>query len=332
MIDISNKQFTVPILLITFNRPNHVQQVFDSIKKQKPKTLFVFQDGERKGNKDDKIKCANVKKIFSEQIDWDCNLITWYSDINLGCGKGPSSAISWFFEQNESGIIIEDDAIPAQDFYQFAEILLELYKNDQEVKAIGSMHMDYRRYSNASYYFTMMNRNLCAWATWKRAWNDFDYHMTDISEKDLIRAMKKYKCTSKEISFWCERLNEIHINCLNESSWDMQFLMSIWLHHGKGIYPNVNLATNIGFDSEGTHTVDMNSPIANVETKSILPFVHISEFEKKINRKSDLNFHKLFIEPEAYGMEGLRRLPFRWNKKLKKILGHEGSWIKTKNK
>jgi hypothetical protein len=221
--------FQTPILFITFNRPNHTRRVWDVIKKQQPKKLYIFQDGARKGIDADLDKCKAVQSIFSEPINWECELHIYHSDDNLGCGKGPSTGISWFFQYEEQGIILEDDAIPAPDFFNYASELLDKYKNIEEIKVIGSMHLDGKQYGKGSYHFSMANRNLCAWATWKRSWDLFDYYLLNATPQDLSRAFSYYKASLREKEYWCERLKEIHKDRLGESSWDMQFLISIWL-------------------------------------------------------------------------------------------------------
>jgi hypothetical protein len=318
--------FHTPILLITFNRPNHTRQVFEEIKKQKPKFLFVFQDGAREGNETDKEKCEAVRAIFEEPLDWECELHTNFSTVNLGCGPGPAAGISWFFENVEHGIIFEDDAVPAPHFFGYAAELLEQYKNESSIKVIGSMHLDGKQYGEGSYHFSMVNRNLCAWATWKRTWQAFDYNMQDVTRHDLKCSMKQYNATNKEIDYWCERLDEIQKDCLGHSSWDMQFIMSIWLHNGIGVFPNVNLSTNIGFDAEGTHTTSDVNIAANMGVNSILPLTHPKSII--ISRKADLNYHKLYFQPMEYGLIGLKRWPFRINIKIKRVFGIKGSWIK----
>lgn len=323
---IMDKTFSTPILLITFNRPNHTRRVWDAIKKQQPKYMYVFQDGPREGNETDKEKCSAVRAIFDEPLDWDCKIKTFYSDVNLGCGKGPVTGISWFFENVEAGLIFEDDAVPHSDFFDYAAQLLDRYYNHAEIRAIGSMKIDKRQYGNSSYYFSMMNRNLCAWATWRRAWKDFDYYLDNVSIKELRKSLRKYSASSKEILYWSERLQEIHSDRLNESSWDIQFLISIWLNKGMGICPNVNLSSNIGFDSEGTHTTNLDNPAANLETHPILPLTHPTKI--KINRLSDFNYDKLYFQPVEYGWSGIKRFPFRMNKRVKLFLGKEGSWFK----
>ena len=131
-----------PILLITFNRPDHVRQVLIEIRKQQPAQLFVCQDGAREGNENDRVKCQEVHDVITELVDWPCELHTLYQEKNLGCGPGPAAGITWFFEHVEMGIILEDDAVPHPDFFEYASILLEKYKDDESVRAKGSMNED----------------------------------------------------------------------------------------------------------------------------------------------------------------------------------------------
>ena len=324
--------FTTPILLITFNRPEHTRRVLTEILKQEPQSLYICQDGAREGNENDHIKCQEVKDVINELTSAyavahpDFSLFTLYSSLNLGCGPGPATGITWFFENVEQGIIIEDDAVPHPDFFGYAEELLERYKADTNVRAIGSMHLNSCTYGDGSYYFSMMNRTLCAWATWRRAWQDFDLYLRSVSRDQLSKCLKTYGCDMRMREYWCDRLEEVQYDAYHHSSWDQQFWMSIWLHHGKGIMPNVNLSSNIGFDAQGTHTTNSSSVAANCECQTILPLKHPSDLQ--IQREADWRFQRIYFEPMNYGWEGFKRLPYRLNKRLKRLAGHKGSWFK----
>ncbi len=319
--------FTTPILLITFNRPTHTRQVLQRIMEQQPQRLYVFQDGAREGNERDVQKCVEVRQVIESLTTGTATqLITNYSEQNLGCGAGPAAAITWFFANEEMGIIIEDDAVPHPDFFPYCEELLGKYKGNADVRTIGSMKLFDRKFGDGSYYFSMMNRTLCAWASWRRAWHFFDYKMEHFSRNDLALAMKRYGATQREIEYWQERLDEIHADCLGGTSWDQQFWMTIWLSGGCGICPNSNLSTNIGFDEFGTHTQDSTNVGAFRTLEPILPLIHPTDC--KIQRKADLLFDKTYFEPYNYGWKGLKRLPFRINKRIKRLLNHKGSWIK----
>ena len=86
-----------PVLLITFNRPDHVRRVLSAIRDARPASLYVFQDGAREGNAVDAEKCPEVRAVVQELVDWDCDLHTFYADRNFGCGAGPMTGINWFF-------------------------------------------------------------------------------------------------------------------------------------------------------------------------------------------------------------------------------------------
>ena len=319
--------FNTPILFIVFNRPEHTRRVLAQITEQKPSSLFIFQDGVRDNVSEDVENCAAVRSVIEESLNQTkIQAKCWFAESNLGCGRGPASAISWFLNEVEQGIIIEDDALPHPDFFVFAETLLNEYASDNSVMAIGSMKLGKKKYSDGSYYFSKMNHTLCAWATWRRAWAHFDLYLKDFSEKQLDTCLKLYGARLREREYWCERLKEIHKDCLSNSSWDQQFWMCIWRMGGKGILPNVNLCTNIGFDSLATHTYDSSSLAANVPSESILPLVHPSR--DSINREADFDFQRSYFSPWSYGWKGVKNLPYRINKRLKKLLHHEGSWIK----
>ena len=317
----------VPVLLITFNRPSHTRQVLEAIMAANPCDLYVFQDGAREGNTNDVKRCAEVRRMVEDLAKCGhTNLHTYYSERNLGCGPGPAAAIGWLFENEEMGIIIEDDAVPHPDFFPYCEELLLKYKQDNDVRAIGSMHVEPRTYGDGSYYFSMMNRTLCAWGTWRRAWQDFDLYLRSVTRSKLNRSLKKYGCGIRMREYWCERLADVQRDAYHNSSWDQQFWMSIWLHYGKGIMPNVNLCTNIGFGAEATHTFNDHSIAANIPARPIMPMRHPTD--TKINQSADWSFQKEYFEPWEYGWSGMKRLPYRMNKRLKRLLGHQGSWLK----
>ena len=323
------KDFNTSILLITFNRPEHTRRVLEAIMAAQPRDLYVFQDGARAGNGNDLKKCVEVRRVVEDLTKGTgvC-LHTMFSEKNLGCGPGPMTALNWFFSENEMGIVLEDDAVPHPDFFPYAEELLLKYKDDESVCAIGSMNVDTQKWGDGSYYFSMMNRNLCAWATWRRVWKRFDLRLLDVSRQQLNKALRWYGCGVLEREYWCDRLNEVHKDGCGGRSWDMQFFMSIWLHHGKGIIPNVNLSSNIGTVGEATHRMRAGNLIDNVPTQPVLPLVHPSSCE--IQREADRQFYFRYFEPEKSGWGKMMICYHFLNKRLKKLVGHQGPWLKKR--
>ena len=147
--------FNTPILFLIFNRPDTTQIVFEEIKKQKPKYLFVAADGVRSHIIEDMEKCKDTRNLVLKGIDWDCEVKTLFRDENLGCGVAVSEAITWFFENVEQGIILEDDCLPHPSFFGYCETLLEKYNDNENVYVIsGDNFQNGKQTGNASYFFS----------------------------------------------------------------------------------------------------------------------------------------------------------------------------------
>ena len=106
------------ILVIVFNRPDKFRRLLESIRTVKPPRLYIAADRPRKNNKNDKIKCKETRELIKE-IDWECDVKTLLRDNNLGCEKAVSSSVTWFFENEEDGIILEDDIIGVPTFFSY---------------------------------------------------------------------------------------------------------------------------------------------------------------------------------------------------------------------
>lgn len=173
--------FDIPILFVIFNRPDTTQKVFDEIRKQQPKYLYVAADGPRIGKSEDQMKCQITRAII-DQVDWDCDLKLLFREENLGCGKAVSSAITWFFDQEEMGIVLEDDCLPHPDFFQYCKELLIKYKDVDKVKFISGTNFDIKsNQTDASYYFSAYI-HVWGWASWRRVWKDYHYNLSDFQK------------------------------------------------------------------------------------------------------------------------------------------------------
>ena len=292
---IEKDDMKTPVLLIVYNRLDQVREVFDSVRRYQPDNLFIFADGANTDRVGDLAKCSCVRSWLLENVDWDCCLKTKFMDKNLGCGLGPSTAITWFFENVDAGIILEDDCVPHQDFYEFANQMLVKFKYDESVMAVNSSNFQAERIGSGSYYFSMQNGPFCAWATWKRAWTHFDYELVKYTKSTIWRALLfHYRATRRERRWWLDIYDSLMSDQYDGSSWDYQFIFAIWALQGKSIVPNSNLSSNIGFGPDATHTTNENSVTANRATHAILPILHTDDLA--ISRKADLYYHDLYYD------------------------------------
>ena len=134
-----NKQLETPITFIIFKRPDTTEKVFETIRQVKPKKLLVIADGPRTDREGEAEKCAATRAII-EKVDWDCEVIKNYSEINLGCAKRVSSGLDWAFNNVEETIILEDDCILQPTLFRFCEELLEKYRHDRRITSIAAQN------------------------------------------------------------------------------------------------------------------------------------------------------------------------------------------------
>jgi len=264
-----------PVLLITFNRPEHTRRVLEAIMAANPEDLYVFQDGARVGNENDAKKCAEVRCVV-EELTKDTNVVlhTLYSEKNFGCGAGPMTGISWFFNQVEKGIVMEDDCLPHPDFFGYCEELLEKYnKDDKKVLFINSTLYDDRWKCDASYDFSRYMVT-GAWAGWRRTWQGFDLDLKDLDAKAFRKHVLQLTDNRAEANWWFSIVKEVQQDERKKSYWDYQMQIHLFRNSALTIHPKVNLVSNIGFDGAGTHTLSNNDNRGDREVFPILPLTH----------------------------------------------------------
>ncbi|MDX5421250.1 MAG: nucleotide-diphospho-sugar transferase [Hymenobacteraceae bacterium] len=264
-----------PVLLIIFNRPHTTQKVFDRIRQLKPSKLYVAADGPRPHVATDAERCAEARRIV-EQVDWECEVKTLFQEKNLKCGVAPSTAITWLFEHEETGIILEDDCVPSESFFWYCQELLEKYKHDTRIMHIsGNNYLNgWRRDSDYSYYFSD-KVNAWGWATWRRAWQLFDFNLKfypELKEKGYLKGLFLNKF---EETYRLSKLEEAYSSISNGDIWDYQWEFTVYSNSGLCIVPEVNLVRNIGFGEDATHTFNQHEKKAYVKENEIgLPLRH----------------------------------------------------------
>jgi hypothetical protein len=262
-----------PVALFIFRRPDTTEKVFEAIRQAKPPKLLVVADGPRPDRPGEAEKCAAARAII-ERVDWECEVLKNYSDINLGAKQRGASAISWVFEQVEEAIILEDDCIPHPTFFRFCEELLDYYRDDKRIMAIAgdnSRGMGQRR-TEDSYYFSRLTP-IWGWATWRRAWQYYDVTMKlwpMVKEGNWLRDILRSERATKA---WSDTFDSIYEDKID--AWDYQWTFACWLQSGINVVSNLNLISNCGFNAEATHTTEPDSFRANAPLEAMnFPLQH----------------------------------------------------------
>lgn len=305
-----NSLFNTPVLFLIFNRPDTTRQVFEVIRRARPSHLFIAADGPRPNIDGEEEKCQTAQEIV-KQVDWDCEVKTLFRKENLGCKTAVSSAISWFFEHVEEGVILEDDCLPSDSFFSFCAELLEKYRNDQRVMMIsGDNFQDGIKRGDASYYFSSIPW-IWGWATWRRAWRLYDREMKMFPDFVRLGRMSELITDRHVRNYRWQQFIPVYEGHVD--TWDYQWIYSILVNGGLTIVPNVNLIRNIGFAAESTHTCNETSKFANIPSKDLHVIAHPPDVFP--NREADQYFYTNYMN--VY-YSRIRNPLARWRKILRK--------------
>jgi hypothetical protein len=299
-----------PVLFLIFNRPDTTARVFDAIVKAKPRFLFIAADGARPEKPGESEKCRATREII-KQINWECEVQVLFHDHNLGCKASVSSAISWFFEHVEEGIILEDDCLPSESFFSFCTELLVKYSDDKRIMMIsGNNFQNGIQRGDAGYYFSSIPW-IWGWATWKRAWKLYDLSMRTFPA--FVREHRMYN-VSQNLDIQNYRW-KCFIPAYEDKidTWDYQWIYAILINNGLSICPQTNLVSNIGFTSEATHTRDGNSKFANIPLGEISDLNHPWAIQPDV--LADNYFYKHYLNVDYSHIKNPLK---RWKKNLEK--------------
>lgn len=297
----------IPVLVLAFNRADHVEEAMQAIREYKPDRLYLECDGARLHKQGEKEAVEATRKAMLDAVDWPCEVKTLFREENLGCAKAVYGAITWFFEQEEYGVIIEDDVVVGQGFFRLCEILLPRYKNDERVMEISAEN-HYPEPQNANTYFYTIDFKCWGWATWARAWKHMDMSMSKWPEQSLSTLIRTFGFLEgcMRYKYWNHTYNNIHTN----TSWATRWAFTIFVERGLCITPGDNLAINIGTDGGAHYENGDINPYAHLKIGTLREPLHFNDNVVLDKRQQKLH-NKDFLRIRMIGLKKKIRNVFK---------------------
>ena len=241
---------STPVAFFIFNRPDLTEIVFEAIAQAKPKKLLVIADAPAKAK--DEEKCEQCRAII-ERVDWECEVIKKYPEQNIGARNSVPEGVQWVFSQVDECIFLEDDCLPDPSFFSFCESLLGYYRDDERVMHINGGNFLFNQIPiNESYYFSRYMFTGYGWASWKRAWKNYDLDMRSLPDFEEKNLMSFVFDDQQEQEFWTRKFREVYSGEL--ISYCYPIFYAGWSQSGLSIMPSVNLVSNLGFRPDAVHT------------------------------------------------------------------------------
>ena len=270
-----------PVLLCVYKLQDTVQRIFEVLRKVKAPQLYISANAPNPAKNEDE-KCQAVLSIF-DNIDWPCEVhMNVRKEHQPLAGLSLYYGISWFFEQEEEGIILEDDVLPNEDFFEYCDILLEKYRDNERIWSITGRNSFYNPVEyNHSYYFSRFTA-IWGWASWRRTWEKYSFSVLDINEQELVEKFNEYEFSEDIQRFYLNMLESMKRGEIDTE--DFQFQLGMWLDGSYCVTPIVNMNENIGMNRDDAVHAGQNFP--EHKGHHILPLIFNEEIRD--NKEFDI--------------------------------------------
>ncbi|HVW73756.1 MAG TPA: hypothetical protein VHC39_08960 [Rhizomicrobium sp.] len=281
-----------PIALFVYARLDHVQQTIDALKRNRlaaESQLIVFSDAPKRP---DMATLVQSVRRYIRTIEGFKSVQIVEREINFGLSSSITSGVSSICDSYGRVIVMEDDLITSPHFLTYMNDALEKYADTPQVAAISGFHPPFETQMPETFF--QCDAECWGWATWKRAWEEFNPNGTQLLAELKRRGMQRVfdqNCTYPYI-----RMLEDQIAGRNDS-WAIRWRASVILKGMLSLYPRHTLTHNIGFDGSGTHCLSSDIWDGTLSSEPIkvgnIPLVHSNEafqefaqFNRRLRRKT----------------------------------------------
>lgn len=237
------------VLILFFNRPAFLRDIFAAVRRARPARLFLYQDGPRSGA--DRPGIEACREVVA-QVDWPCEVHRRYQERNYGCDPSEFMAQQWAFSLTDKCIVLEDDDIPSDSFFTFCKEMLDRYEHDQRVGMIAGFNPDERTPdAGAADYFFTTNFSIWGWASWRRVVQAWDADYTWLDDPD---ALARIAALTRERRLRRDFLPMARAHRRSgKAFYETIFHAHLLLNSQLAIVPRVNMVSNMGVTGDSTH-------------------------------------------------------------------------------
>ena len=238
----------VSVLILFFNRPKQLAEVFKQVKLARPARLYLYQDGPR-GPQD--LPGIEACRRVVDDVDWECDVRRNYQERNYGCDPSEYLAQKWAFSLSDKCIVLEDDDVPVVSFFRFCKELLDKYEHDTRISMIAGFNNEEITPGVSSDYFFATTFSIWGWASWRRVVDTWDEHYSFLDDAETMRSLRglvdarRYR---KDFLYMCRRHREN-----GKAYYETIFQAAIYLQSGLCIVPTRNMVSNLGAVADSTH-------------------------------------------------------------------------------
>ena len=235
--------------------------------------LFIFSDAAKTPS--DQARVEQVRQLVKE--------ITGFKSVkiierkhNLGLAESIISGVTQLVNEYGKVIVFEDDLLSSPFTLTYFNDALTRYANEEKVMHIGA-YMYPIADKNLPETFFYRAASSWGWATWARAWKDFEKDIDKLIPQFSASAIKQFSIDGT-MNFW-RQVQEFKAG--KNNSWAIRWYASVFLKGGLTLNPVKSLINNIGNDGSGVHSNPESMYQVKISQKLVKDFpIQIAEDAK----------------------------------------------------
>lgn len=246
------------VLFLGYKRPDLGRQVLERIAAARPARLYMAVDGPKDAGEES--LCAEFRAL-ADAVSWPCEVRRRFRDRNLGCRRGISDALAWFFEHETEGIVLEEDCLPDPTFFEYCRQGLEKYREEPRVGWICGAN-GLRKFLTGSHCRFNQWGNPWGWASWRDRWQAHDPAGLEPIADWNDPALFEWLGRPAAVRFWQHRQEASAKGWVD--SWFFPWQLHMIKTRKLALFPGENLVLHIGGGSAATHVkfTVFQSPLA----------------------------------------------------------------------
>jgi hypothetical protein len=290
-----------PILIFAYNRIDTLEKIFESLPLHDGREVTISIDGQKyDGMTENGAKVRELSRNLSDKFPNQVKIIDRVS--NLGLQVHCVLAMTEFFNEVESGIVLDDDIVPDRKFYEYMDFYLDRFDGNGEIKVVNGwtplyVHETKGRCHVTKYFVSW------GWGTWATVFNQIEFGLVNYKPGSRWWSEGTISNVSKSFgfrAFWSKRFIRIH-SSVKDRSWDWEMLFELWRLNGKALSPSERMVSNLGYDEFAFHpnsgSKRQRALVRNLDSREFVYEIKVfnsKRMEKKYERKMwDLGYQRI---------------------------------------
>jgi len=234
-------------ILLTYRRPQHTTQVLAALRRDNVQNIIFVSDAPAKT---EHVGDVEATRALFYTIDWTVPTKI-FRDQNLGLAKSVIDSVNFAFETFDEVIVLEDDCVPAERFFELAHLCLAKYRKNMEVFGFSGYApvIPNTILQKIPYDVIFLPRiSSWGWATWKDRWQQ--------RIPDLRTAIQECLDNKIPLGVGGEDLPTYILGALQgtlHDTWTLPWALTLNRARAVFVFPAKPQIDNIGFDGTGVH-------------------------------------------------------------------------------